>query len=324
MIEGDSMRIRRGLLFWGLFLIPVGGLPLLVEAGLLDASIVADAWRLWPLLLVALGVALILGRDRAGVLGTTIAALALGLVVGGALAAGTPWFSNVGDCRGATGADNQAYDGHGTFTADASARFELDCGALNVSVAPGTDWRIHADYRGNAPSVEQTDTSLDVRSVSTGFSLRRATWTATLPADALRQLEIHANAATGTIDLSGANLTRLSTELNAGDLRIDASAAKVASLDASMNAGRLRLRLGDTTSGSLSANAGAMELCVPPDATLHLRVKEQLTFGHNLATRGLTRNGDIWSRAGAATAPVIDLSVDGNAASFTLDPDGGC
>lgn len=318
------MRIRRGLLFWGLFLIPLGGLPLLVRAGLLDPTAVADAWRLWPLLLVALGVALILGRNRAGALGITIAALALGLMAGGALAAGTPWFSNVGDCSSTTGANNQTFDGNGTFSADASARFELDCGALDVSVAPGKDWALHAIYRGDAPSVEQTDTSLDVRSVSSGFSLRRATWTATLPADALRQLAIRANAATGTLKLAGANLTSLTTDLNAGDLRIDASGAKVASLDATMNAGRLRMGVSDSISGSMSANAGAMELCVPPDATVRLRVKEQLTFGTNLANRGLTKSGDIWTRAGSATAPVIDLSIEGNAASFNLDPDGGC
>jgi hypothetical protein len=44
------MRIRPGLLFWGIFFLLLGGIPLLVRAGVLDANVLADAWRLWPLL----------------------------------------------------------------------------------------------------------------------------------------------------------------------------------------------------------------------------------------------------------------------------------
>ena len=73
------MRIRSGLLFWGLFFILLGGLPLLVRAGALDPNAFSEAWRLWPLLLVAFGVALIFGRSRAGILATVVAAVALGI-----------------------------------------------------------------------------------------------------------------------------------------------------------------------------------------------------------------------------------------------------
>ena len=91
-----------------------------------------------------------------------------------------------------------------------------------------------------------------------------------------------------------------------------------------MNAGRARVTLGSgSTTGSLSANAGAMDLCVPASANLVLRVTDQLTFAHNLDDRGLTRDGDTWTRPGAVDQ-TIDLRVDGNATSFTLDPDGGC
>jgi hypothetical protein len=84
------------------------------------------------------------------------------------------------------------------------------------------------------------------------------------------------------------------------------------------------MRLDADTSGSLSANAGSIELCVPPEATLRFRVEEQLTFGHNLDDRGLVRSGDVWTREGGVGAPVIDLSIEGNAANFSLDPSGGC
>ena len=84
----------------------------------------------------------------------------------------------------------------------------------------------------------------------------------------------------------------------------------------------MRLTLVGPTEGDLSANAGAIELCVPPDAALQLEVQDQLTFATNLNSRGLTESGDTWTRAG--TGGLIDLSIEGNAASFTLDPEGGC
>jgi len=91
-----------------------------------------------------------------------------------------------------------------------------------------------------------------------------------------------------------------------------------------MNAGRMRVTLGAAaTSGSLSVNAGTIDLCVPPGAGLRLDVEEQLTFVTNLSSRGLGHDGTVWSRP-ASGGGVIELSVEGNAASFNLNPDGGC
>lgn len=317
------MRIRPGLLFWGLFFILLGALPLLVRAGALDPEVLAGAWRLWPLLLVAFGISMILGRHKAGILGTAIAAIVLGIAAGGTLASGTNWIGNVGGCGAlGSGTDSRFEDGGGVG-GPIMARFDLDCGSMDVSVAPGSDWRVQADYEGEPPTLELSDDAIGLRSPD-GFGLRRQAWTVTLPGDQLRALEISSNASTGTVSLAGANLSTLGADLNAGDLRIDASGARIERLDIEINAGRLRLRVDADTTGSLSANAGSVELCVPADATLRLRVEEQLTFGHDLDDRGLARSGDVWTRAGDVGAPIIDLAVEGNAANFSLDPDGGC
>jgi hypothetical protein len=316
------MRIRRGLLFWGLFLIPLGVLPLLVRANVLAPEQVADAWRFWPVLLIALGVAVILGRSRAGLLGTAIAAIALGLVGGGALASGVGWVGNVGDCGNLTRSDtDDVVDQAGGFGGPASATFEMNCGSVAVSVAPGSGWTINARYRGDPPTIEASTSSLAVRAPG-GFGLRRQDWTVVLPADQTRTVEVKTNAGTGTLTLAGATLTRLRAELNAGEVRIDGTGATVERLDASVNAGSMKVTLGGATGGDLSVNAGSIELCVPPDAALRLQVQDQLTFGHNLRQRGLAQSDETWTRQGSG--PQIDLSVDGNAASFTLDPDGGC
>lgn len=317
------MRIRPGLLFWGLFFILLGGLPLLVRAGALDPNALADAWRLWPLLLVALGISLILGRTSAGLLGTAVAAIVLGLAAGGALASGTSWIGNVGACGAFGSGTDQRFEDDGTFSGPMTGRFDLDCGSLDLSVAPGNDWRVEAAYQGEPPTRELSDDHLGLRSPD-GFGMRRQSWSVTLPGDQLRDIELSSNASSATARLAGATLTSLSVDLNAGDVRIDATGARIEQLDISTNAGRVRLGVDSDTTGSLSANAGSLELCAPGDATLRLRVEEQLTFGHNLDDRGLSRSGDVWTREGAVGAPVIDLSIEGNAANFSLDPDGGC
>ena len=104
---------------------------------------------------------------------------------------------------------------------------------------------------------------------------------------------------------------------------MQARAASTA-LDLSLNAGRARITLGrGSVTGSIDLNAGALDLCVPADATLHLTLNDQLTFGHDLDDRGLTNTGSTWTRSGS-NADSIDLRIEGNAADLSLDPDGGC
>ena len=132
------------------------------------------------------------------------------------------------------------------------------------------------------------------------------------------------NAGSASVVLAGATVARVTTDMNAGDLVIDGTGASIDRLDASMNAGRARITLASASvEGSISANAGALELCVPSDAALRFEVEEQFTFATNLEERGLTRDGDTWTRAGTSDT-VIDLDIEGNAASLTLDPEGGC
>jgi len=315
------MRIRRGLLFWGLFLIPLGGLPLLVRAGLVDPSTFTDIWRWWPLILIVLGITVLLGRRRAGLIGVVLAALTAGTLAGGAIASGDRIIGSVTDCAN-PGAATEDVDHAGTFTDGATVSIDLDCGSVDLIAEPGVDWSVNARYGGQPPTVDSSDGSLAVRAPE-GPGRHRQDWQIRLPSDPVRALDVALNAGSGTIELDGMRLARLDVTANAADLRIDAIGATIDRVDVDLNAGRARLTFGaGGAAGDIVANAGAIELCVPIDAELRLRVRDQLTFGQNLADRGLTRNGETWTRAGSGA--LIDLDIEGNAASLTLDPDGGC
>ena len=138
-------------------------------------------------------------------------------------------------------------------------------------------------------------------------------------------LDAEINGAAGSFDLFGAQLSRFDLQTNAGDVAVDLSGASVEQLDVQTNAGRIGLRFGDAgTRGSLSINAGAIELCVPDGTGLRLDTSDSVAFGSNFDERGLDETNDIWARTADAGAGTVELTIDGNAASVTLDPEGGC
>lgn len=314
------MRIRRGLLFSGLFLIPVGGLTLLVRGGYLDANALADAWRLWPLVLVGVGIAILLGRTSFAVLGTAISGLVLGLIVGGALASGS-WVG-FGVCADPN-ADLQQIDQTGAFDGPATVALDLRCGSVDLATEAGAGWHVQAGYAVAAPAIGASSTRLSLRAPE-GSNVRQE-WTVTVAPDRLSDLEVRVNGATGTARLDGATLTRVSVDANAGDVLVGAAGATVSRLDVTASAGRIRVTLGaGPTVGDVKLNASAMDLCVPAESGLQITANEQLTFATNLSDRGLTKTGTVWERPATGTGALIDLSVSGNAAAFNLDPSGGC
>src|SRR5256885_15589268 len=81
------MHLDRRLAGWGVFLVLLGAIPLLVRQGVLTTDMVARAWTLWPVLLIAAGVGLLLRRTPFEFLGGLLAAAAP-RILGGALFAG--------------------------------------------------------------------------------------------------------------------------------------------------------------------------------------------------------------------------------------------
>jgi hypothetical protein len=317
------MRIHRGLLFWGLFLIPLGAIPLLVRANAIDLGSAGQAWRFWPLILVAVGLVLLIGRSRASIMATAILAIVLGSISGAALASGPGWIVGAIDCGNERDTDTQL-DRNGTFAEAATIRLDMRCGSVDVSTVAGSVWGLHATYAGSAPVIEASGTSLNV-DVPEGVGAERQHWTVTAPVERTEGIEVKANAATAKLLLEDAHLSKVEADVNAGDLLIAANGGTVDQLDVEVNAGRTRITLGTgPTSGRVSMNAGALDLCLPAGAELRLTANDQLTFGNNLAQRGLTRDGGVWHRPGSAGSPLIELSIQGNAANLTLDPDGGC
>ena len=319
------MRVNRGLIFWGVALVTAGAVALAIQSNLIPAETARQAWRLWPVVLIVIGLAVISARTPFAL----VATLAAGLVVGGlggTLVAGWPEGLSVG-CGGDL--DSQA-TADGGFTTDA-AEVELDfnCGDLGVSTAPGTEWSVDARYASSAEPVISTDAGslrVDVEGGGfLGFADARQDWQVVLPTETELALEVNANAASSTLDLDAAILTDLSIDANAGDVTLGLGGATVTELSIDANAGSVGITVDEATAATASVemNAGSLALCVADGTAVAITVTDDnVTFSHDLDSSGLTLEGETW-RSGDGAADVT-FTVEGNAASLAYNPDGGC
>lgn len=320
------MHLNRGLLFWGLALITAGATALAVQQGYFDRDVVADAWRLWPVILIAIGLSIVLARTPYAVLGTILSALVLGFGAGALVSVG-PSVACTGNVPSDLTTESGTFGG-GTATVN----LDFNCGDLNVVMADGTGWTAGTASTGDREvELRAGEASLQISATNEeGWSWDggKQRWDIGLGSDLAYDLQVNANAADVDLELAGGNFDRLGIHLNAGSLFVDLSGATVRDFDMSMNAGSAEIQTDSSTAltGSFTMNAGSFELCVPDGAAIRIDVADaNFTFSHNLDDSGLNRSNDTWNSDtfdGADT--VIDLRLEGNAASFTFNPDGGC
>ena len=317
------MRINTGFVFWGVALITAGVVALAVQAGVIPVERAQDAWRLWPVIIIVIGLAVIAARTQFAVIATVLAGLVVGGMAG-TLVAGFP----DGFSFGCTGESEETLTEDGSFEADAQVDLVLNCGELNLTTAAGSDWTVESRHGEDAPQIDSDSSTLRVASPENvaflGFNDADQSWDVTLPTDPTLALSVDANAASSTLELDDATLSSLGVDANAGDVDIRLPGASVSDLSVEFNAGSISIEVDDGTTlrGSVEMNAGSFDLCVPEGIGLAITMSDDnVTFSHNLDDLGMTRQGDVW-RSG--TGDAITLSIEGNAASFTLNPEEGC
>lgn len=325
------MTINRRLLHWGLFFVTTGAVVLAITGGLVTADGIATAFRLWPVLVIALGVGVLLRRTRLNAAGGIVLAVIPGLVLGGLLGAASlvrpPDLRELREaCVDARPASLETR--RGTFTGDASVDLALAVGELTVTTQPGYGWRLQlADVPGRSPDVESGIDGLSVES-SPDHGWRwldcGGDWRLALPVAHRLDLATEIDAANGSFDLAGATLGDLRLVVNAGDARVDLAEATVDDLSLRVSGGAASLTLPATgeLAGDISVNAGAVRICAPDG--LGMRVRSESTLA-SITTPGLVRVGDNWETPGYATAiNHADVTVAVNVGSVEINPEGGC
>jgi hypothetical protein len=318
------MRVNRRFLYWGIFLVALGGVLVATDLSAVDTTTLTDALRLWPLAIIAVGLSLVLRKTRFSVPGLLLGAALPGLLVGGVLAV-APRF--VGDC-GRPGEPANVATTQGAFDGPATVSIRIACGSLNARTVPGNGWQIDAgNTSGRTRRIDATARSLSVDGTSDEGNVLEAgrdTWNLALPTSDLETVSLVVFAGQARVDLPDARIQRLLLTANAGEITVDASAASVAELTAVVNVGSMSFRLpaaGDLV-GSFRVGAGEVRICAPPG--LGLRVTSNGT-AERVTVNGLQQHGSEWqSPAYASATHRADLRISATFGAVEIDPIGGC
>jgi hypothetical protein len=320
----ETMRINRKFLYWGVFLVAIGGVLVFADLSAVDEAILLDWLRLWPLAVVAIGAGVVLRRTRFNVASGVLAAALPGLVLGGAFAAGP----RVADCGG-RGEPSSFITREGTFAGPTRVSVSTDCGSLTVTTAPGNGWLLSAGNTDNRePRIDASSTGLSIDNGRPegwqGFTHGRDVWRLSLPTSRIDDLSIDVNAGEGDINLAGADLGQVDLTTNAGQTTLDLTGASLTSISGTVNAGELSITLPSNVdvSGSAVVNAGELDLCVPDGVGLRIRHTSELASTTYLDE---DQDGQQWQSPGyASAAHRTDLTVTVNFGSVNINPTGGC
>ncbi|HUG95785.1 MAG TPA: DUF5668 domain-containing protein [Pleomorphomonadaceae bacterium] len=314
----------RGAIFWGAALVTAGVVILAIQQGYVSDEILAEATRWWPLILIGAGVAVIFAGSL-GVVAIGLAGVLLGLLIGGLVGAGSFPTACGDDEPGQLGSfADGSFGGSG-----ADVQIDLNCVSLEVGGSAGSQWVVEADEESASDlELSSGDQRLEIRSGDSVSLGGRRHVAVALPRDGGTNLSTSLNAGDATLVLAGGHWGAIQVDGNAAAYVIDLSDAEVDAIEASLNAGSAGIQFSDQTSvGSvrLSANAGEFHVCVPEGVGLQVTIGSDVAVGHNLDDEGLTEDGDVWRTPGYTSADTrIDIVFSGNAAAFTLNPEGGC
>jgi hypothetical protein len=345
------MRINRSLFNWGVFFIALGGVPLAVEQGWLEADIASDLGRLWPLILVGIGLGLILRWTPLSWFGGALVAATFGIIVGAAAVSlrdddlADAWriipAIAIGACAGGDVGTGSTLES-GAATSDAfRLGVDFSCGDLAVSRSDGTDWRLEGahDVAGTPLIVEDSRDGLTAgvqlnqeRDDNLAFFGRRhpSRWSVAVPAEAALTVETTLNAADGTYDTGDGPLDRFAGTFNAADVVLDMGGATTpgtASVDLTLNAsgGRLLFPATGRFEASSTLNASSLVACVPEAAALQVHISETLASS-DIGESGLEQIDDsTWATPDYSESDDhVLLEVSSTASSLDLERPEAC
>lgn len=318
------MRVDRGRLNWGVFFIVLGAVPLAYHQGIVSSSAIGDAWRLWPFILVGIGLGFVLSRTPAAFLGGLVVAATFGLVLGGIFAVGP----NVG-CGG--GGNNPAsVIRDGSFGGASTVTLQLQCGSATITTATDDRWHVNAtNDGGRAPLINSDSTSLEIKSNGDrgGWTDRgKDDWQVALPNSTQVSLSSTLDFGDARYSLSQANLSSAAFTLNLGSLHVDLTGAHVGDLTVSTNLGSAWIELGGSSDlrGDLKTSLGSLEVCAPPELGLQITSTGSLSSS-DFSGVGMSQIDGVWQTSNYATAAhKANLTVNTSLGSLKLHPAGGC
>lgn len=319
------MRVDRSRFNWGVFLIVLGGVALAYHQNAISSSVLLDAWRFWPLIVVGIGLKIVLSRTPAAFVGGLVVAVTVGVMAGSAFAVGP----SIGCAAGAS-PGQQVAGQSGAFSGTSTVELDLKCGTADVTTSTDGRWHVGATNDGNhAPAVNSSSNWLQVQSASAdGWRWDRGKDDVqiSIPQEAQLNLTSKLDLVDARYNLASANITSASFTLNLGSVRIDLTGAKVGDLSVSTNLGAAFITLDGSSdlAANLSTSLGSIEVCVPAELGVRVANSDSLSSS-DFGSLGMVRSGNSWQTLNYdSAAHKANLSVNTSLSSLKLHNIGGC
>lgn len=321
------MHVRRGFVNWGIFLVCLGAVPLAVQLNLIDRDTATSLLRLWPLILIGIGLGIMLRFSRAAALGGIVVAATFGLLFGVFFAAGFP--SVAAACTGDQ-VNGTPITRTGTASGILDLNIELTCGEMSVTRAGSGTWSVTAQTGNATPTIESNASSLRLRSVTMARwpfgNDQRESWEVILPTDvALTSSGISVNAAKLHAVLGNGALGTFNVTYNASEGTFDMAGASSAALNGTLNASTISMVLpSGPFTANITINASTLNFCAAPETGLRITYEDTLS-SHNFVSAGLIQSGKTWQSANYSTATSrAEIHISANVSTTNLNPKGGC
>jgi hypothetical protein len=298
-------REQHGGLVFPTMLVALGIIFLLNNLGLVSWDVWGSIWQLWPVLLIAVGLDLLIGR-RSTLSSLFVALTLLVVILGGVWLWATQqanWQPSSNEqitqrLDGATRGDVVIEFGVGTLNLSALSGSTTDL--ITGSVDLGKGERTYIDYRpvnGTAYYHLRTDTTrIFVPFWETGSN--KKTWELGLNPDVPMSLKVSAGVGTAAMDLTGLDLTKLEVDAGAGNVAI--TLPRVGELQALVKAG-----------------VGKVEINIPAGMAARINISEGL--GRVRVEGGYERHGDTYVGPTYNSAESrLELEVEGGVGQITI------
>lgn len=288
----DGIFFRRGGMAGSALLIGAGLVFLLTNFGYLSFSIWQTVFNLWPLLLIAIGFDIFVGRR-------SIWVTLLGVVLILALLFGALWFfgARVGPAQAVAGPQisQDLQD-----ASQASVVIERGSGDVRLHVLAGDDGLL---LFGHAPVANGVSASQDYR-------VQGGTGVLTLSQRGDNAYLPNASAYVWDLGLSPQVPLNLQVNMGAGNLDLDLSGLKITGLKVNQGAGEIKVALPASGSYPAEIKGAVGTLVVTLPQGLAARIKSDSALTAVQMPSGFTKDGDTYTSpdySGAANR--VDLTV---------------
>lgn len=298
-------------------MILLGGLLLLQNVGLLPWNLWRNLWRLWPLLLVLVGLELVLGsRLRRPLLALIMAGVAL--VGMGALV------TSMGQAAPANGGrpfEARTFSQPLQGASEAAVTVRFGAGRLRVGTLDGGDLLGQMQYTG--PSELQPDQAVRTRGGVTDleYSLRGRDYDP-WPFGAFGALGGRGTAPEMRVQLSPVVPMTLNVQTGAADVDLDLARLRLARLEVQSGASTTRVRLPEqagSTTVLLQGGVSTWTVEVPPGVAAQIQFVGGLSTLNVDTARFPSIGGQRYRSPDYATAASrVDLSLEVGSATVTV------